>query len=108
MRRDVLSLAILLVVALTPVAHDVKQTSAAGPFARVAMNREIVNRGAFAHGMLPLWDPYEFGGRPHLANPETLALYPGDPPEEGGGGLDPGGESVNAKSAYSVPLPLVV
>ena len=76
MRRDVLSLAILLVVALTPVPRDLKQTSAPGAFARVAMSREIVNRGALAEGTLPLWDPYEFGGRPHLANPETLALYP--------------------------------
>ena len=76
MRRDVLSLAILLVVALTPVPRDMKQMSAPEAFARVAMSREIVNRGALAEGTLPLWDPYEFGGRPHLANPETLALYP--------------------------------
>ena len=76
MRRDVVCLAILLLVALTPVPHDVAQASQPEPAGRIAINREIVNRGAFAAGTLPLWDPYEFGGRPHLANPETLALYP--------------------------------
>ena len=76
MKRDVVCLAILLLVALTPVPNDVAQTSQPGPAGRIAINREIVNRGAFAEGTLPLWDPYEFGGRPHLANPETLALYP--------------------------------
>ena len=76
MRRDVVCLAILLLMALTPVPHDVAQASQPGPAGRIAVNREIVNRGAFARGMLPLWDPYEFGGRPHLARPETLALYP--------------------------------
>jgi hypothetical protein len=75
-RRDVVCLAVLLLVALTPVPHDVEQASQPGPAGRIAINREIVNRRAFAEGTLPLWDPYEFGGRPHLARPETLALYP--------------------------------
>ena len=76
MRHDVVSLAILLLVALTPALHDMEEVSRPGPFARVAISRETVNRGAFFEGTLPLWNPYEFGGRPHLANPETLALYP--------------------------------
>lgn len=76
MKGEIVSLALLLLVVLTSVPPDVAQTSAPGPFARVAINREVVNRGAFASATLPLWDPYEFGGRPHLANPETLALYP--------------------------------
>ena len=76
MRRDLLSLALLLLIAVAQVPYDVKQTAAPGPFARISINREIVNRGAFATGTLPLWDPYQFGGRPHLANPQTLALYP--------------------------------
>ena len=76
MRRDVVCLAILLLVALTPVPHDVAQASQPGPAGRIAINREIVNRRAFADGTLPFWDPYEFGGRPHFARPETLALYP--------------------------------
>jgi hypothetical protein len=75
-RRDVVCVVVLLLVALTPVPHDAAQASQPGPAARIAINREIVNRGAFAEGILPLWDPYEFGGRPHLARPETLALYP--------------------------------
>ena len=76
MRRDAVCLVILLLVALTPVPHDVTQASQPGPAGRIAINREIVNRGAFAAATLPLWDPYEFGGRPHFARPETLALYP--------------------------------
>ena len=76
MRRDVVSLAILLLVALAPVARDADRAVPTGPFARLAISREVVNRGALAEGTLPLWNPYEFGGRPHLANPETLALYP--------------------------------
>ena len=34
--------------------------------------REQVSRGWF-----PLWDPYSNGGRPMLANPNTMAAYPG-------------------------------
>jgi hypothetical protein len=75
-RRDLVALAILLLVALIPVPFYVEQTSTPGPFARVAISREVINREALAARTLPLWDPYEFGGRPHLANPETLALYP--------------------------------
>jgi hypothetical protein len=75
-KHDLVSLAILLLVALTPVLRDIEQASQPGPAGRIAINREIVNREAFAAGTLPLWDPYEFGGRPHLARPETLALYP--------------------------------
>jgi len=40
------------------------------------MSWEIVNHQAWDERTLPLWNPYQFGGRPHLANPETLSLYP--------------------------------
>ena len=76
MRRDLVCLAILLLVALTPALRDLEQAAQPGPAGRIAINREIVNRVALAERTLPLWNPYEFGGRPHLANPETLALYP--------------------------------
>ena len=76
MKQDLVGLAILLLVSLTPLLHDTQQASQPGPAARIVINREIVNREAFAEGTLPLWDPYEFGGRPHFARPETLALYP--------------------------------
>ena len=74
--RDVVLLTVLLLVAVIPVGYDMARVSSPGPFARVAMNRELVNRGALADGTLPLWNPYEFGGRPHLADPEMLSLYP--------------------------------
>ena len=40
------------------------------------MSWETVNHRAWDERTLPLWNPYQFGGRPHLANPEMLALYP--------------------------------
>jgi hypothetical protein len=75
-RRDLVVLTVLLLLALTSVLFELQRASAPGPSARVAMNREVVNRGAWSNGTLPLWDPYEFGGRPHLADPRSLSLYP--------------------------------
>jgi len=72
---DLVLLAALLVACLVPVPYDTARVSMPGPFARVAMSWEVVNRGALAEGTLPLWNPYQFGGRPHLANPEMLSLY---------------------------------
>ena len=40
------------------------------------MSWETVNHRALDERTLPLWNPYQFGGRPHLANPEMLSLYP--------------------------------
>src|SRR5688572_16717438 len=74
--RDVVLLAGLLLVVLIPVRYETERAAAPGAFARIAMNWEIVNREAWTQGTLPLWNPYQFGGRPHLANPETLSLYP--------------------------------
>lgn len=34
-------------------------------------------RGEVAHGEFPLWDPLSNQGRPLLANPNTMAAYPG-------------------------------
>jgi hypothetical protein len=74
--HDVVVLTILLLVVLIPVRYETERAAAPGAFARVAMNWEIVNREAWTQGKPPLWNPYQFGGRPHLANPETLSLYP--------------------------------
>jgi hypothetical protein len=74
--RDVALLTVLLLVVLIPVRYETERAAAPGAFARIAMNWEIVNREARTEGTLPLWNPYQFGGRPHLANPETLSLYP--------------------------------
>ncbi|HEU4686740.1 MAG TPA: hypothetical protein VFS23_00190, partial [Vicinamibacterales bacterium] len=75
-RIDLVLLAALLVVSLVPVSFEIARASSPGPAARVAMSWERVNQGALAEGTLPLWNPYQFGGRPHLANPEMLSLYP--------------------------------
>ena len=74
--RDVVLLTVLLLVVLIPVRYETTRATAPGAFARITMNWEIVNREAWTQGTLPLWNPYQFGGRPHLANPETLSLYP--------------------------------
>lgn len=34
--------------------------------------------GAIISGDLPLWNPYTFGGTPHLANPQAGVFYPGN------------------------------
>jgi len=74
--RDLVLIAALAIVAILPVSHDIERASKPGPFARVAMSWEIVNHRALDERTLPLWNPYQFGGRPHLANPEMLSLYP--------------------------------
>ena len=74
--RDLVLIAALAIVVILPVSHDVERASKAGPFARVAMSWEIVNHRALDDRTLPLWNPYQFGGRPHLAHPEMLSLYP--------------------------------
>ena len=74
--RDLVLISALAIVAILPVSHDIERASNAGPLARVAMSWEIVNHRALEERTLPLWNPYQFGGRPHLANPEMLALYP--------------------------------
>src|SRR5262249_8143834 len=37
---------------------------------------EKVTHDAYARGVLPIWNPYISGGRPHLPNPNVGALYP--------------------------------
>jgi hypothetical protein len=75
-RRDLVLIAALAIVAIAPVSNDIERASTPGPFARVAMSWEIVNHRALDERTLPLWNPYQFGGRPHLANAEMLSLYP--------------------------------
>lgn len=74
--RDFVLIAALAFAAILPVSRDVERASKPGPFARVAMSWEHVNHRALDQRTLPLWNPYQFGGRPHLANPEMLSLYP--------------------------------
>ena len=75
-RIDLVLLAALLLVSLIPVSLEIARASSPGPAARVAMSWERVNQAALMEGTFPLWNPYQFGGRPHLANPEMLSLYP--------------------------------
>ena len=37
---------------------------------------ELYTRSVLAMGRLPHWNPFLFGGTPHLADTETLVLYP--------------------------------
>lgn len=70
----------LLALALLPVLSQVIAAPDAprprGPQEQMQLASEAHTRRALAAGQLPLWNPYEFGGRPHLADPATLALYP--------------------------------
>lgn len=74
--RDHIILAAFFVVSMAPVPFEAARTPTAGPAARVAMSWERINHRALDERTLPLWNPYQFGGRPHLANPEMLSLYP--------------------------------
>ena len=37
---------------------------------------ELFTRSALATGTLPYWNPFQFAGTPHLADPQTLVFYP--------------------------------
>jgi hypothetical protein len=37
---------------------------------------EVYTRSVLADGHLPFWNPYQFAGTPHLADPQTTVLYP--------------------------------
>jgi hypothetical protein len=37
---------------------------------------ELYTRSVLATGRLPHWNPYQFGGTPHLADTQTTVLYP--------------------------------
>ena len=37
---------------------------------------EMFTRSVLATGQLPFWNPFHFAGTPHLADPQTLVLYP--------------------------------
>ena len=47
-----------------------------GAEARMRLGFELQTRRALIDGELPLWNPYHAGGRPHLADAGTLAVYP--------------------------------
>src|SRR5688500_7923868 len=37
---------------------------------------ELFTRSVLAQGDLPHWNPYQFGGTPHLADTQTTVFYP--------------------------------
>src|SRR3954470_24760864 len=56
---------------LVPGAAVVPGTDASNLYAS-----ELYTRAVFALGRLPHWNPYLFGGTPHLADTQTIVLYP--------------------------------
>jgi hypothetical protein len=76
MRDAALLGALLLFTAVPMWSAFFRAGDQLGTMARISWNLELINRGAMAAGELPLWNPYEFGGRPHLADPNALVLYP--------------------------------
>jgi hypothetical protein len=74
---DALAAAALLMVAVLPVAAEIAgRPPQLHPAARVHSGFEAHSRRAFTRGELPVWNAYQFGGRPHHADRQTLALYP--------------------------------
>ena len=74
--RTALVAAVLLVLPAVALWRSDAGWDAIGPAARMQLGFEVHTRRALAAGQLPLWNPYHLGGRPHLADPATLALYP--------------------------------
>ncbi len=78
-RLDAVIAVALLVVALWPIYADrarLPGSDAASPQVRLQVAWETHTRRAIAAGEVPLWNPYHYAGRLHLADPRTLALYP--------------------------------
>ena len=74
--RDILIAAVLLVVALWPVRHAVTTGEHDyGVVGRIQVAWESLNGRFISAGEIPAWNPYQFGGRPHLADPDTLAAW---------------------------------
>jgi hypothetical protein len=73
---DAAIVAALLIVGAMPVRDQLRGEPMLGAVGRIHVAWEDLNRRAFVSGDLPVWNPYEFGGRPHLADPGTLTLYP--------------------------------
>lgn len=75
---DAAVVAALLVAAAVPVrdrlAADPSRGRSTAAAVRVAW--EEANRRALAGGTVPVWNPYQLAGRPHLADPDTQVLYP--------------------------------
>ena len=75
---DAVVVAALLVFSAAPVRDwlGADPACARGTAAAVRVAWEETNRRALADGVVPVWNPYQLSGRPHLANPDTLVLYP--------------------------------
>ena len=75
----VLAAVAVLALAVLPVRRELAggtDWSMLGADARMQLGWEAHTRRALDAGELPLWNPYHSGGRPHLADPRPLALYP--------------------------------
>jgi len=72
--NDAIAATALLLVALIPFYVGSFRSEIAADPGRLLW--EIENRRALARGILPLWDPFQFGGRPHLADASTHVFYP--------------------------------
>lgn len=68
--------AALLLAAVVSVGRAVRPVDQLAVDARTRVGWELANRAALMEGVLPLWNPYSFGGRPHFADANTQALYP--------------------------------
>ncbi|NJL95223.1 MAG: hypothetical protein HC915_16645 [Anaerolineae bacterium] len=62
---------------LTPVDADQIVIAPGGDFAGQFYNFSVYQANRFAQGdRIPLWNPYNFGGSPFLADPQWAVAYP--------------------------------
>ncbi len=75
---DALACLVLLCIAFVPAFVEAarQQPIEPGLEDRAALLSEFQSRRALGRGILPLWDPFQFGGRPHVADPEMRTFYP--------------------------------
>jgi hypothetical protein len=72
---DVFAVIVVLIVGLIPVDRYRSTASVSAVEVKMRSAREMENRRARAEQALPVWDSYQFGGRPYLAAFDSQVAY---------------------------------
>ncbi|HVQ17225.1 MAG TPA: hypothetical protein VMS40_26660, partial [Vicinamibacterales bacterium] len=72
---DVLAVIIVVLAGLIPVDRYHSAASVRAVEVRMRSAREIENRRARKDQLLPVWDSYQFSGRPYLAAHDSQVAY---------------------------------
>lgn len=76
--RIVIFFTLLVAVLLSPIIFSRGFIANAGDMHLHYYPLKHYTAARMMSGELPLWNPYIFGGTPHLANPQTGVFYPGN------------------------------